>query len=139
MKILALDPGVTTGWAVGTIDKTLEITAGQDKFSHIEFWNKINDDYDWIVCESFEYRNRSRAGLVLYSCELIGVLKLYADQSPVALHMQTAATGKGYYTDEKLKSLGVHKKAVPHGMDAVRHLLHWYTFGPGFKFNKGIA
>jgi hypothetical protein len=50
--------------------------------------------------------------------------------------MQTPSTGKSFYSNEQLKEKGVYKRGIPHGMDATRHLLHWFTFGAGFQYVK---
>ena len=142
MKVVAFDPGITTGYAVGHIeDGVMYVRAGQEVWSHHEFWEQLHlAKPDAIVCESFEYRNRSRPGLILYSCELIGIVHLFCSpsyQNPsVALFMQSAAKGKSYYSNTHLQNANVYVRGVPHGMDALRHLLHCYTFGPLFKYNK---
>jgi hypothetical protein len=140
MKIIALDPGITTGIAYGIIEKGLmTVDANQRQWTHSQLASELQVNWpDVVICETFEYRNKARAGLELYPVELIGVVKLYIQTciSPVELILQNAATGKGYYSDQKLKDEGVYQRGVPHGMDALRHLLHWYTFGPGYKYNK---
>jgi hypothetical protein len=50
--------------------------------------------------------------------------------------MQTAAKGKGYYTNHHLQAADVYTRGIPHGMDALRHLLQWYTFEAGYQYNK---
>jgi hypothetical protein len=140
MIIISLDPGGTTGFACGELDEIqglLKVRSSQDKWSHSVLYAQLSIAHpDWIVCESFEYRNRARAGLELISCELIGVVHLYVQQYKCELTMQTASTGKGHFTDEKLKADGLYKTSTPHGNDATRHLLHWFVFGPGYQFNK---
>lgn len=143
MKVVALDPGVTTGYAIGHIDEGLMyVRAGQEVWSHGDLWTQLKlAEPNAIICESFEYRNnKQRAGLVLYSCELIGIVHLFCSPSvrtpSVKLFMQTAAKGKGYYSNSHLQNSGVYVRGIPHGMDAMRHLLHWYTFGPGYQYNK---
>jgi len=142
MKIISLDPGVTTGYAIGHIkDGVMVVRAGQDTWSHHDLWHELHlAKPDAIVMESFEYRNKSRPGLILYSCELIGIAHLFCSpsyQNPsVPLYMQSAAKGKSYYSNTHLQNAGVYVRGIPHGMDALRHLLHWYTFGAGFQYNK---
>lgn len=139
MKIIAFDPGGTTGFAVGYLDEEkgiLSIRADEHKFDHnMLFAQLVIVKPDWVITESFEYRSRARTGLELISSELIGVIKLYAQQSECGFSEQTASTGKGYYTDAKLKTDGLYEKGKPHAMDALRHLLHWYTFAEGYQYN----
>ena len=42
---------------------------------------------------------------------------------------------KCHWSNEKLKAARVYKVANEHANDAMRHLLYWWTFGPGFKYN----
>lgn len=135
--IVSLDPGRTTGHAVGTIDDGLmTVRCGQDRFDHIQLYQQlILLDPTMIIAEEFEFRNRARKGLDLYPRELLGVLELYCQQYKKPLFRQKAMEGKAYYTDEKLKRDSLYIKGKPHAMDAVRHLLQWYTFGFGYQFN----
>jgi hypothetical protein len=140
MKILAFDPGITTGYAVGYLDVKaclMTVSADQNKFSHEELHNTlIATNPDIIICETFEYRNRSRAGLVLYSVEMIGIIKLHCEWADIDLIEQTPAQAMGYFTDKKLKEFEVYQPGKPHAMDALRHLLQWYQFGAGYQYNK---
>ncbi len=97
-----------------------------------------------IVCESFEYRRNpkdsGRDNIVLDSKEYIGVAKLYKEMfdhttadrpGELQLVFQTAATGKGFWTDQKLaavRKFSTPKTKWPHANDAMRHLLHYMVF-----------
>lgn len=50
--------------------------------------------------------------------------------------LQTAAQGKGHFTNDKLKALDLYNRKTSHGRDAVRHILQWFHFQEGFQFNK---
>lgn len=98
----------------------------------------------FIVIESFEFRGghqRAATGINYFPLQLIGVARLYAEvaKHQCACYLQTPAQGKGYYTNAILKQQGVLKRgmatSVPHGIDALRHMLQWFTFGPGYKYN----
>jgi hypothetical protein len=146
MRIVSFDPGGTTGYTFAQIyglgdpsaNTLLKVDPDQSKLTHYELDRllAINLYPDVIICESFEYRNRARAGLVLVSCELIGVIKLYSQQYNVPLFMQTAAQGKGHFKDEIIKNMGLWIKGKPHAMDSLRHVLQWFTFGSGFQYNR---
>lgn len=141
MWILALDPGITTGYALGVLDEKLFIAVGESKMDHREFYDFLQRTYPHhMVCESFEFRqNRDKDKLVLYPVELIGLVKFFCSSPMVGPHlsMQTAAQGKSYHSDAVLKKLGVYQAGMPHGMDAVRHLLRWLVFGGGFRLIEG--
>lgn len=142
MKVLAIDPGVTTGFAQGRISE-----------GHLYYYAfQIVDDVDdlWrrliafgprhIIIEDFEFRQgKQRTGINLFPVQLIGITRLYAMIGDVqcAVHIQKASFGKAYYSDTILKSSSLYKRGIPHAMDASRHLLQWFTFGSGYQYNGG--
>ncbi|HEY1248636.1 MAG TPA: hypothetical protein VGE97_06595 [Nitrososphaera sp.] len=134
LKIASFDPGITTGFSLAILDgATLFLACDEEKLSHRNLFDLL-EEYapQHVVCESFEYRNtRHRDNLELFSLELIGVIKLFDPN----VNLQNAAKGKGFYNDQKLKSMGLYVPGRNHGRDALRHLLHWWTFGPGYKYN----
>lgn len=106
----------------------------------LEQWTVTNTIF---VCESFEFRrnerDRNRTNIVLDSKEYIGVVNLYQQMFEHTTHpqiglevvYQTAATGKGFWTDTKLqmvKKFSTPKTKWPHANDAMRHLLHYMAF-----------
>jgi hypothetical protein len=148
MKAVSIDPGGTTGYAVGVIsDGNMKISTGQATWRHIELYNQLQlSKPDIVVCESFEFRRKEQYGVNLIPRELIGVIELYVQQrnwdvepfEPVCrLDYQSASQGKGFYTDDVLKKDKLHKPGKPHANDACRHLLHWFTFGAGYEYNTG--
>jgi hypothetical protein len=160
LSIVALDPGGTTGWA----SYDCEVLRDQDQFvptfeyyeekwnsgeigpdaHHTSLWNLLGlkraQNYV-VVCESFEYRKGLRDNVVLVSLEYIGVAKLFVDMepqtptTPMWIHMQTAAEGKGFWYPKipgtqkrdasKLKAVGKYRPGQTHANDAMAHLLHY--------------
>lgn len=140
-RIIALDPGGTTGWAAYTAER-MEAEKGKyeyyaEKFTcgqidaqehHLQLYNMLGlmqTQVYHVVTESFEYRNRARPGLELISREYIGVTKLFCADRQVTFHKQTAAMGKGFVKDENIKKLGLWSPGFKHAMDAYRHLLYY--------------
>lgn len=139
MKVLAFDPGVTTGIAQGTLlDGGMIVKCWQDRSTHEDFWNLLNMvQPEHVVTEEFEFRNRARKGLELISREFIGVYVLWGQVHHKFVHRQKPSQViNGYFTDGQLKKENMYIAGKPHAMDAVRHLLYWYTFGYGYQFNK---
>lgn len=124
MNILAFDPGGTTGWATFHDNAFFGgQLAGQH---HYDLYLLMRDrDPNVIVYETFEYRNKSRSGLVLDSREYIGVIKLYAEINEVDIIAQTPAQAKGFVTDDKLKKMKLYQPGMPHLNDAMRHLVYY--------------
>lgn len=142
MLILALDPGKTTGYAIASIDRESLIGYGQYEFSHSGLWEFFPALVDYVVCESFEFRQGKQLGVDLYPCELIGVVKLWVDiRGRCELYMQPAHIQgkKAYFSDKLLKELGLYIKGCEHGRSAVKHLLHWLAFGPGSRFGIDVT
>lgn len=137
-RIIAFDPGGTTGWAIVTIEsgELRSIESGQGKYRALDLWTMlISYAPHYIVCETFRYRTQSRAGLDLTSMKWIGVFELYCQQTPGNCHlkMQEPSEGKGFWTDEKLKKAGLFIRGKPHSRDAVRHLAYFLTFKAGSR------
>lgn len=145
MKILALDPGKTTGYSVGYLtddDPKLRFESHQATFNHGQLYEFLQEESPtWIVSESFEFRNKVRSGTELISAELNGIIYLYTHLYKNGLSWQTASThgagGKnGPFQNAILKRKGIYKAGKPHAMDSLRILLYWYEHGKGFQFNK---
>lgn len=155
IKIIALDPGGTTGWASyeneyvlknavnNKLELVLEPETGHffcqqitgDNHHHVLYnilKTMFDSDINYLVSESFEYRNNSRSGLNLISCEYIGIARLISFQNYVPLIMQTASQGKvvdrkspGLVKKENLEKLGLWDSKYKHSMDAYGHLLYF--------------
>lgn len=142
-RILAIDPGITTGVVIALIpaDGPVLLSIDEARMDHLDYWDLLEKiDPHFIVCESFEYRNRARDNLELYSCELIGITKLY-EQTPgmlTQLKMQPASMGKSV-SDAMLKKQNLYVRGNPHGRDALRHFVYWFQNGQGFQFNTKLG
>ncbi len=142
MRVIALDPGVTTGYAVGLIsdEGKMVVVTGQEKWTHLELWGFFEDNLpDILITERFEFRNKARSGLELFSRELIGVTHLYHQMYmnlEIPLVTQMPSVIGGFFSDKQLKKDLIYKEGRPHSNDAARHLLHWFQFGSGYQYNK---
>jgi hypothetical protein len=147
IKVIALDPGVTTGYVSGLIEHgKLKLASGQAAWNELQLYSQLNlGKPDIIVYERFEYRAARHgaygnlSNVELFPRNLIGVINLYLQQNPEVIcytQMPAFAVGKNaYFSDNKLKTAGVYKVANPHANDAMRHILQWWQFGPGFQYN----
>lgn len=138
--ILWFDPGETTGYAGGIIeDGKMKVYTGQKKFTVNELYMFIKDSRpDMLGYERFDYRNKSRKGLVLYSVQLIGIIEMYCEtHKSVVCYKQMPATAINQYFNEKsLKNEGLWKENKIHANEALMHLLHWFMFREGYQFNQ---
>jgi len=143
MRMIAIDPGVETGYCYAEMDE-----AGYVKYFPFQMVDEVDDLWRrlskfqprMIIMEDFDFRgghHRAATGVNYFPLQLIGVARLYSLVEPTgkcAIYLQKAAQGKSYYSDAALKQRGLHKRGLPHAMDASRHLLQWLTFGPGYQF-----
>lgn len=143
IRVIGLDPGVQTGICYGSWHDNGELLLCPFQ---------ANDDVDdmyrrlmkfaphHIVYETFAFRQgKQHTGINLFPVEIIGVIRLYSLMNfRGQIHPQTPAQGKTYYTDTLLKQLSLYKPgaAYHHGMDALRHVMQWGTYGAGYKYNK---
>jgi len=136
VRVVALDPGGTTGWAFWDSDRSTfgQITEeGQlgPGSHHTELWVLLRTlDPDVVVCESFLYRQQANA--VLVSCEYIGVVELFYQVKQKTftgkkLVYQTASVihGGGPWDDVALKKLGLWTRGARHANDAKLHLINY--------------
>src|SRR4029077_2984370 len=134
---LAVDPGRTTGLCQAEIKDGTSVMLPYQKSLEVhnfyELLEKLNPMV--LIIEKFEFRKKSQEGLDLFPRELIGVARLWSVTHHSEWYEQSASYGMGYFNDKILKDSKVYVPGIPHAMDATRHFLHWFTFGPGFKHN----
>ncbi len=133
MKILAVDPGMGTGWA-RWVDGDLEDYGEMD---HNEF---AADAYETLemagshwaeppidlnVCEDYIITPQTlKKTRQLYSLHLIGFLKYLCDINEVEFILQKPSDAKRFADDDKLKLLDWYNPTTDgHQNDALRHLL----------------
>lgn len=127
MRILALDPGRTTGAAYFPDDDTFHVEQRELAYSHKSLYNYLRlVNPDIIVCESFVYQRRDKVDLS--PVEMIGVIKLFCERNGTPYHEQTPSQAKKFWEDKKIKTCGLWIPGNPHAIDAARHLLYFMTF-----------
>ncbi len=142
MKVIALDPGKTTGVCFATyLDNKIALSVDQQEISLAAMWAMLSNacqnlDDLHIIYEDFTYRNASRTGLDLTPVKLIGIIEVFREwhEPLIGFYKQTASTGKAFYNDDRLKALDVYARGKQHGRDASRHFLQWATFGAGSQW-----
>lgn len=123
-KLFSADPGETTGVTI--------LDGAQYSFWQIDcrniaaFWQFLHDVApDELLYENFHYRpNLMKAKL--YSMQVIGVLRLYAELNDVPIIFTCLPSeAKDFWDDQKITKLGLWKpgKKYEHAMDALRVLL----------------
>lgn len=140
MKVIALDPGETTGYAIysqytrhGGVDRSLTTAQLGADPHHRELYVMLNAaNPNVVVCEDFKYQ-RGAGGHNLTPVEYIGVCKLWTAERSIPLVLQGRSL-KTLWDDGKIKKLGLWKPAQPHAMDALRHMLYYVTLTIGDNY-----
>lgn len=139
--VLALDPGETTGWSMLQVDPSQAIfllDQGQFKSWPLEEGLKgltaIVNKYEpsFIVYEAYHvyaWRLNEHTFSEVPTIQLIGMIKTIALQRSIKFGEQTAQTGKAFFTDARLKTLGIFFEGQKHARDSLRHACQFVTFG----------
>jgi len=149
--IIAIDPGGTTGivWWYRNGHKvnpnqfeTTQISPCNEDmglWGVISFLDRIvtaSTGRIQIIGESFDFRleERYRDKIDYTAAEVIGALRLWyirggnGSVTNVEMEFKGAGLGKGFWTDEKIKKVGLWQPNMRHAMDAMRHLLRYMAF-----------
>lgn len=150
-RLLALDPGGTTGWAAWQlvnghkeIFETGELTGDNH---HMALWDLLHRHLVdtvmlggsmTVIVENFEFRKdeRDRYKIDYIAAEYVGVAKAYCGYQQnrgfdISFVVPGASQGKGFWNDDKLKRVGMYHRNSRHIRDATRHLLRYRTFELG--------
>lgn len=147
MTIWAIDPGPHTGifyvlYGLGqfrynrvTLDYTDSLVQNPHENLHLWLMQNVNPSTDEVVYEPFEFRKeeRDREYIDYTTGEYVGVIALYCQQTGTPSHRQMASQVMSFWTDDKLKRVGLYVpgKEHRHERDATRHWLHHDTFTKG--------
>lgn len=140
-RIIAIDPGDETGWAIGRIIKQDSMTVeayGHDpwKIFAMTYMNVMqgNDPFEIVVYESWRLRAQAAkqlTGTDFPAVQCVGAIKVGAWQSGAVLVTSEPAHkpvvdkwmgGTDYLPD---------RGGVEHHRDALRHL-YWYAINPQY-------
>lgn len=136
MRYIGIDPGGTTGICIKIGDSfTREQWPTTTPAEYLELFHRLGKaavgDNVTVVMERFNFRmnERDRTKIDYTPAEVIGVVKFWVAAHGLAkLEMQMAAEGKAFWSDEKLRTIGLYLPSLPHAMDATRHVLQYISF-----------
>lgn len=139
-RLLALDPGQTTGVACFSADaqETVLTHASQIKTWPLEegvdtFWNLLQSlQPTKVVFESYqvyEWKTDDHTWSQIPTVQVIGMIKTILIQKEIPFETQTAQVAKGFCDDAKLKTWGYYQPGLRHARDAIRHACYNLLFG----------
>lgn len=130
-RLIAIDPGGTTGWVEYDLDKK-EVIRSEE----IPDWYDVcfrlhgflgGDDDVTVVIEKFTISAQTiKKSRQAEPIDIIGAVKYLCKAYEAKLYFQTPAEAKSFVDNERLKVAGFwHKGGAGHALDAYRHLLLW--------------
>lgn len=152
MNVMGIDPGETTGWAIGTIEPRTEIAmfgqingdeliAGgldvdypQEKYASYRaiclalMQIVTNEQVDVCVIEDFTLRQLTTTKAEGISPVRIGAMlcvwlyEIMPTEREIRVSWQTPAQAKTVVTDKRMKDLDLWVPGLPHANDAIRHV-----------------
>lgn len=140
-RLLALDPGETTGYAV--FENGMLTTIGHRKLGMTD--NKKTLDFEpvvelisdyfpnIVVCENYRiyaWKVNQHTWADLITPKLIGAITYRCSYMNLPLVFQAAQEAKGFVTDKKLKEWAYYYKGS-HARDAIRHGAYYLLFNKG--------
>lgn len=129
MKVLAVDPGLVSGYVWVEGDRL----ARHGQVSPMEMCNIIETaantfEADVFVYERFQITTATaKHSPQPHAMEIIGVMKYFAHIYSIPLVEQKPVDAKRFSTDKKLKEYGLYTTSMDHARDAARHYLLWRT------------
>jgi hypothetical protein len=135
-KVLALDPGETTGWATyEPLESAVYISQQVTKeIGPSGNWLRKSIDlhsFDHIRAEDYrvyEWKAQDHSWSPIHTAQWIGAIRLIAYETDTPLSFMMAQQAKQFWTDAKLDMFGMNPKGLKHGRDALRHLLYYLLF-----------
>lgn len=153
-RLLCLDPGETTGWALfenGELTRWGQIPTVKNE---IIYWDILDvlftsTDPDYVVCEDYriyQHKLARHSFSPVLTLRLIGGIDMkcthgwfraqlnpsYPEHCTCPIHYQMATTAKTFCTDERLKQWDFWQENMRHARDAIRHGCYFLLF-----YNKG--
>jgi hypothetical protein len=134
MKILAIDPGTTNGWASWS-----EIEGYQSGQTNYRIWPYLDACHSMTPISQLVIEKDQRQHVVsdFSVYEVVGTIKEWAAQNSIPIRWQSPQQAKFYFSDIRLKERGLYKPSYRHANDAMRHLLYYLQFTEGLLREVG--
>lgn len=129
--VLAIDPGLRTGWVTWARDENQVLAWGEDDeydfCARVDRWLAATGPRVTVVAEAFVItRETAKKSQQPYSLYVLGAVRyLSMKHGAEGPRLRSAADAKGFATNDKLRRLGWYRRGAGHATDAHRHLLVW--------------
>lgn len=133
-RLLCLDPGETTGWAVfedGMFSASGQASTAANGWKEIDkLFTDVNPTM--LVYENYRvysHKLERHSNSEVYTLRLVGVIEYLAEvKFGIPYFNQMANQAKGFVTDDKLKAWGMYQRGHRHARDAIRHGCYFLLF-----------
>lgn len=136
-KLIAFDPGITTGWASFNNGELLDY--GQLTTPHVilmyEGAKSLLPPYESMgghMCVEdyriYKWHAKDHSWSDLQTPKNVGILELLASLYGIPLYLTMAQQPKAFVTDEKLVAWNLYQKGKRHALDAIRHAVYHMVF-----------
>src|SRR5690606_5009985 len=126
---LALDPGGTTGYCLMREEPDGKHSFEQGEIKgkhHVELMDKLGEWYpNSLIVEDFIWQRRTSVDF--RPVHIIGVIQLWAAMYGRDIWYQSPSD-KNFWSNDKLKKVGLYVAGSEHARDATRHMLYWDAF-----------
>ena len=142
MKLLAFDPGKTTGWSYWENRNLVEVGAVMN-YQDLLICFGMHQGVDVVVFEGFARANAS-TGDQLQAIEMCGAIQVLAVAAKAQVKKQFPANRKGYipFAKELVAGMDIPKEIKPHALDATAHAvcyLHKEVKEPWPALNSALS
>ncbi len=148
-KVLALDPGETTGWSVweggeqpsmvacgqlDTWDKEAKPSTSTPIEHCVTNFPQLLSTYNptTAVLESYrvyDWKTESHAWSDVPTLRIIGSMETRLHDLHIPYYFQTAQQAKNFVSDEMLSAFGFYTRGQRHSRDSMRHAIYFILFG----------
>lgn len=134
-KLLCLDPGQTTGWAIftdGILDKVGQLITDPVERGALAIQELIaNHQPDLVLYEEYKvysWKAVQHSWSALHTPNLIGAIRTLCVLNEIPTYNQMAQQPKRFCTDQKLRDWKYYHTAQRHARDAIRHGCYYLMF-----------
>lgn len=140
-RLLALDPGETTGYAVFDAHRTkgidwfeIDQVITQDASMTVNNLSVLFEliKPDRVVYESYNiysWKSEQHIWSSVFTLQVIGCIWTLCEQRRIPYSFQSAQNAKGFWDDDRLHDFNLYQRGLKHGRDATRHAMHYLCFG----------
>jgi hypothetical protein len=139
-RLLALDPGGTTGYALFTDlqkSESGQIDTSSFPLAIVNLSRLLGERVvDHIACEDYrvyDHKSDDHKWSDVHTVRVIGCILTLAYQKGITVSFEMAQQPKTFCTDDKLKDWGFYDAGQRHARDAVRHACYWIMFNDPTK------